>query len=73
MVGKPDKMAARGAPQLHSRAITSLRDHPELRVQIARPRYSTLPAGLPSRRKCCFVVSQVLPLLRVVDDARSGA
>ncbi len=36
MVGKPDKMAARSATQLHSRAITNLRDHPELRLQIAR-------------------------------------
>ncbi len=73
MVGKPDKMAARSATQLHSRAITSLRAHPELRLQIARPWQSALPTGLPSRRKCCFAVGQVLPLLRVVDDARSGA
>ena len=36
MVGKPDKMAARSATQLHSRAITSFRDHPELRLQVAR-------------------------------------
>ncbi len=36
MVGKPDKMTARSATQLHSRAITSFRDHPELRLQIAR-------------------------------------
>jgi len=73
MVGKPDKMAARSATQLHSRAITNLRDHPELRLQITRSWWSALPTGLPSPRECRFVVSQVLPLLRVVDDARSGA
>jgi len=62
MVGKPDKMAARSASQLHSRAITSLRDHFELRRQFARPWQSTLAPGLRSRRKCCFVVGQVLSL-----------
>jgi len=37
MVGKPDKMAAPSATRLHSRAITSLPDHFELRLQIAPP------------------------------------
>jgi hypothetical protein len=35
MDGKPDKMAARSATQLHSRAATILRDDIELWLEIA--------------------------------------
>jgi hypothetical protein len=62
MVGKPDKMAARSASQLQSRAIGSRLGHFELGRQFARPGQSTLAPGLRSRRRCCFVVGQVLPL-----------
>jgi hypothetical protein len=73
MVGKPDKMAARSALQLRSRAITSLLVHFELRRQFARPWWKALTTRLPSQRKCCFVVSQVPLLVMFADDVRVSA
>ena len=73
MDGKPDKMAARSALQLRSRAIASLLVHFQLRRQFARPWENALATGLPSRRKCRFVLGQVPLLVRVADDVRVSA
>ena len=73
MVGKPDKMACRSAPQSQSRSATSLQGDIDPRLQFARPPYSTLAIGLLPWLKCCFVAGQVLPLLRVADEARCSA
>ncbi len=73
MVGKPDKMACRSAPKSQSRTVTSLRDHFELSLKFAPPWQCALATGLLSRCKSCFVVGQVLSLLRVADEARCRA
>jgi len=73
MVGKPDKMAARSALQLHSRAITSLLVDFELRRQFEPRWWNALATGLPPQRKCGFRVSQVPLSVMFADDVRGSA